>query len=46
VRVRLFFVAALMDVRIVRIGRMASIFLLDGFDQAMLLVLWLVMGMF
>ena len=44
-RLRLFFVAALMGVRIVQI---TSIFLLDGFDQAIPLVrgLWLVMVLF
>jgi len=38
-----------MGVSLVRIGRIASIFLLEGFDRAMLLVrvsLWLVMVLF
>jgi hypothetical protein len=33
-RHRLFLIVALIGVRIVRIGRIASIFLLDGFDRA------------
>jgi hypothetical protein len=38
-----------MGVRIIRTGRIESVFLLDGFDQAMLLaciLLWLVMVLF